>query len=92
MIQPRLAKVADAMVSLRTVYVLIGSLNLGMFGVFEVVKKRDLFLVTAKYTDKTAYAPQNYITALLYDFAGPLKDIVQKGPERRKRWSISARF
>ena len=71
-------QVADAMIA-EDVDVLIGSLNLGMFGVFEAVKAASKpILVTAKYTDKTAYAPQNYITALLYDFAGPLKDIVQK--------------
>ena len=71
-------QVADAMIA-EGVDVLVGSLNLGMFGVFEAVKASSTpVLVTAKYTDKTAYAPQNYITSLLYDFSGPLKDIVQK--------------
>jgi basic membrane protein A len=75
-------QVADAMIA-DGVDVLIGSLNLGMFGVFEAVKASSKpVLVTAKYSDKTAFAPKNYITALLYDFSGPLKDIlgkVQKG-------------
>jgi hypothetical protein len=38
--------------------------------------------VTAKYIDKTNFAPKNYITSLLYDFKGPMKEIVgriQKG-------------
>lgn len=71
-------QVADAMIA-DGVDVLIGSLNLGMFGVFESVKAaKKPVLVTAKYSDKTGYAPQNYITALLYDFSGPLKDIFQK--------------
>jgi basic membrane protein A len=71
-------QVADAMIA-EGVDVLVGSLNLGMFGVFEAVKAASTpVLVTAKYTDKTSYAPQNYITSLLYDFSGPLKDIVQK--------------
>jgi len=59
--------------------VIIGSLNLGMVGVFESVKASGkTVLVTAKYSDKTTYAPDNYITALLYDFSGPLKEILQK--------------
>ncbi len=57
--------------------VIVGSLNLGMFGLFEAAKgaQRDV-LATAKYVDKSSYAPEHYITALLYDWAGPLKDIV----------------
>jgi basic membrane protein A len=63
--------------------VIVGSMNLGMFGVFEAVKNAaEPVLVTAKYTDKTYFAPNHYITSLLYDFTGPLKEIVtriQKG-------------
>ncbi len=59
--------------------VLVGSLNLGMFGVFEAAKAADRkVLVTAKYTDKTSFAPEHYMSAVLYDWAGPLKDIVQR--------------
>jgi basic membrane protein A and related proteins len=75
-------QVADAMMA-EGVDTIMGSLNLGMFGVFEAVKANpNKVLVTAKYTDKTSFAPDNYITSLLYDFAGPLKEIVtrtQKG-------------
>ncbi len=59
--------------------VIVGSLNLGMFGLFEAVKGAgpDVW-ATAKYVDKTSYAPENYLTALVYDWATPLKDITQK--------------
>lgn len=68
----------DAMIA-DGVDVIIGALNLGMVGVFKSVKTSGKpILVTAKYSDKTTYAPDNYITALLYDFSGPLKDILQK--------------
>ncbi len=32
--------------------------------------------VIAKYTDKSEFSPDNYVTSMLYDFAGPLTDIV----------------
>ncbi|RME85723.1 MAG: BMP family ABC transporter substrate-binding protein [Caldilineae bacterium] len=71
-------ELADAMIA-EDVDVIVGSLNLGMLGVFEAVKSapRQVW-VTAKYTDKSNFAPDNYVTSLLYDFAGPLKDIVSK--------------
>jgi len=75
-------QVAEALMA-EGVDVIMGSLNLGMFGVFEAVKANpNKVLVSAKYSDKTSFAPDNYITSLLYDFAGPLKEIVtrtQKG-------------
>ncbi len=59
--------------------VIVGSLNLGMFGLFEAVKGAPgQVWATAKYTDKSNFAPDNYITSVLYDWAGPLEDIVQK--------------
>ncbi|MDD5370067.1 MAG: BMP family protein [Anaerolineaceae bacterium] len=71
-------QVADAMIA-DNVDVLVGSLNLGMFGVFESVKASDKsILVTAKYTDKSSFAPKNVVTSLLYDFKGPMKEIVGK--------------
>jgi basic membrane protein A len=71
-------QIADAMIA-EGIDVIIGSLNLGMFGLFEAVKAGSgTVLVTAKYTDKSLYAPKNCITSLLYDFAGPLKEIVSK--------------
>lgn len=68
-------QVSDALIA-EGCDVLMGALNLGMFGVFEAVKAAGPdVLVTAKYTDKASYAPENYITSLIYDFAGPLKAI-----------------
>lgn len=59
--------------------VLVGSLNLGMLGIFEAVRRAPRrVLVTGKYTDKSSFAPQHTITSVLYDFAGPLKAIVEK--------------
>ena len=70
--------VSDAMIA-DNVDVIVGSLNLGMFGVFESVKAAQTkVLVTAKYTDKTSFAPDNYVTSLLMDFKGPLEDIIGK--------------
>ncbi len=68
-------QLADALIA-EGYDVIMGSLNLGMFGVFEAVKASSKpVLVTAKYTDKTSFAPKNYLTSLIYDFAGPLKEI-----------------
>lgn len=71
-------ELTDAMIA-EDVDVIMGSLNLGMFGLFEAVKGASKPVwATAKYTDKSLYAPDNYITSVLYDWAGPLKEIVQK--------------
>jgi basic membrane protein A len=59
--------------------VIVGSLNLGMFGLFEAVKGAPGSVwATAKYVDKSNFAPDNYLTAALYDWEKPLNDIVQK--------------
>lgn len=71
-------ELAETMIA-EDVDVIVGSLNLGMFGLFEAVKNASKPVwATAKYTDKSNYAPDNYITSVLYDFSGPLKDITQK--------------
>lgn len=70
---------ADALIG-QGVDVIMSSLNLGVYGVFEAAKAvaDKQILVTVKYTDKTSYAPANYITSVIYDFAGPLQDIVSR--------------
>lgn len=69
-------ELAEAMIA-EDVDVIIGSLNLGMFGIFEAAKASDREVwVTAKYTDKTEFAPDSYLTSVLYDFVEPLKAIV----------------
>jgi basic membrane protein A len=70
-------ELADAMIA-DGVDVIAGSLNLGMFGVFEAAKNASTPVwITAKYTDKSSFAPDHTVTSLLYDFEGPLKAIVQ---------------
>jgi basic membrane protein A len=71
-------ELADTMLK-EDVDVIIGSLNLGMFGLFEAVKGAPgQAWATAKYVDKASFAPDQYITSVLYDWEGPLKEIVQK--------------
>jgi basic membrane protein A len=71
-------ELADAMLK-EDVDVIIGSLNLGMFGLFEAVKAAPgQAWATAKYVDKASFAPDHYITSVIYDWEGPLKEIVQK--------------
>jgi len=68
-------QVADALIA-EGYDVIMGSLNLGMFGLFEAAKASPTDVwVTAKYTDKASFAPENYMTSLIYDFAGPLNEI-----------------
>jgi len=70
-------QLADALIA-DGVDVIMGSVNLGMVGVFEAAKATTdkKILITAKYIDKTSFGPENYITSVLYDFAGPLVDII----------------
>jgi len=57
--------------------VIISSLNLGTLGVFEAAKNATSeVLVIAKYTDKSEFAPEQYVTSMLYDFKKPLLDMV----------------
>jgi basic membrane protein A len=58
--------------------VILGSLNLGMVGAFEAVKKEGggTTLMTAKYTDKSKLAPKNYVTSVIYDFSVMLDEIL----------------
>lgn len=70
---------ADALIG-QGVDVIMSSLNLGVYGVFEAAKAvpDKNILVTVKYTDKTSYAPANYVTSVIYDFAGPLQEIIAR--------------
>jgi basic membrane protein A len=69
-------ELADALIS-DNVDVIITSLNLGTLGVLEAAKVADSDVqVIAKYTDKSEFAPDHYVTSMLYDFSQPLTDIV----------------
>lgn len=57
--------------------VILGSLNLGMVGAFQAAKSEgDGVLMTAKYTDKSSMAPDNYLTSVIYDFSVMLDEIL----------------
>jgi basic membrane protein A len=58
--------------------VILGSLNLGMVGAFEAAKSEGdgSVRMTAKYTDKSDLAPDNYLTSVIYDFSVMLDDIL----------------
>ena len=69
-------ELADALIA-EDVDVIVSSLNLGTLGVFEAAKNASSeVLVIAKYTDKSEIDPDHYVTSMLYDFSGPLTDIV----------------
>ncbi|MAT95926.1 MAG: hypothetical protein CL608_02065 [Anaerolineaceae bacterium] len=69
-------ELADTLIS-EDVDVIVSSLNLGTLGVFEAAKAvGPAVKVIAKYTDKSEFAADNYVTSALYDFEGPLTDIV----------------
>jgi basic membrane protein A len=72
-------ELADGLIA-QDVDFILGSLNLGMYGAFEAVKNADHkgVLITAKYIDKSDFAPEHYVTSLLFDFSLPLQVIVQK--------------
>jgi basic membrane protein A len=59
--------------------VILCSVNLGVYGVFEAVQSASTkVLVTVKYTDKSSMAPNNVITSYIYDFSGALKYVVKE--------------
>jgi basic membrane protein A len=72
-------QLADALIE-EDVDVIIGSLRPGIEGVFEAagtVTDRKI-LITAINAEKTYLGPENYLTALLYDYADPLVQIVTR--------------
>jgi basic membrane protein A and related proteins len=57
--------------------VILTSLNLGAVGAFEGVADAPAgVLMTAKYTDKSNLAPEQYLTSVLYDFSVVVDDIL----------------
>lgn len=60
--------------------VIITSLNLGVIGAFKAVNDTqpgDAWL-TVKYTDKSKNGPEHFAATVLYDFVGPMDEIVEK--------------
>ncbi|GAB3704376.1 BMP family protein [Mariniluteicoccus flavus] len=59
--------------------VIVGSLNMGMVGVFQAAKSDDRpQWVVGKYTDKSRFSPTDAGASVTYDFVGPLTSIVEK--------------
>jgi basic membrane protein A len=57
--------------------VILTSLNLGVVGAFEAVSDApEGALMSAKYTDKSNLAPDQYLTSVLYDFEVMLDEIL----------------
>ncbi len=65
---------------------ILSSVNLGNYGLFEAVKgvKDRKILVTVKYTDKSAFIPDHFVTSYIYDFGAALEYIVGKIMEGEK--------
>jgi len=63
---------AEAMIA-EGVDVILGSLNLGTYGLFEAVRAapREVW-VTCKYTDKSGMLPERMMTSYVYDFSAPV--------------------
>lgn len=65
---------------------ILSSVNLGNYGLFEAVKaeKERKILLTVKYTDKSAFVPEHFVTSYIYDFGVALDYIVSKIMEGQK--------
>lgn len=77
---PVVAKqIADELLS-QDVDVLIGSINLGMLGIFTAVTSQapGEAWVIGKYTDKLGFAPQHFVTSSIYNFSEPLSFIASQ--------------
>jgi len=68
--------IAQSMIS-SGVDVILSSVNLGNYGLFEAVKNTSV-LVTVKYTDKSSFAPNNYITSYIQDYSVALNYILDR--------------
>ncbi len=68
--------IAESLIS-EGVDFIMSSVNLGNYGLFEAVKNAEgKVLVTVKYTDKSAFIPDNYVTSYIYDFGAALEAIL----------------
>lgn len=57
--------------------VIVGSMNMGMVGVFQAAKADTRAQwVVGKYTDKSRYSPADAGASVIYDFVGPLNKII----------------
>ncbi|MGC9088719.1 MAG: BMP family protein [Caldisericia bacterium] len=76
---PLKARQAAESLIAKGVDVILSSVNLGNYGIYNALAeaKRPVY-ITVKYTDKSSQAPQNYLTADLFDFRVPLREVVSR--------------
>lgn len=74
---PLKARQAAESLIAKGVDVILSSVNLGNYGIYNALSeaKRPVY-ITVKYTDKASQAPQHYLTADLFDFRVPLREVV----------------
>jgi len=59
--------------------IIISVVNLGVYGVFQAVKEaKTPVYTTSMYTDKSKFAPENYLTTDIFNFTPTLTNIVAK--------------
>jgi basic membrane protein A len=76
---PVKAKSAAETLIAQGVDIILSSVNLGNYGIFEAIKAGGKkILVTVKYTDKSSFIPEAFITSYIYDFGVALKYIMNK--------------
>ena len=73
---------AESMIS-EGVDFIMSSVNLGTYGIVEAIHNAEgKVYLTTKYTDKSNFAPENFVTSYMYDFSVGLLHVlkqVQKG-------------
>lgn len=68
---------AEAMIA-EGVDVIMSSVNLGNYGLFEAARAAGDVWVTCKYTDKRVMIPELFLTAFIHDFSIPVNYAVER--------------
>jgi basic membrane protein A and related proteins len=59
--------------------VIISSVNLGNYGLYNAVNDAEsVTWFTTKYTEKEVHAPERYLTSDLFNFEGPLREVMTR--------------
>lgn len=76
---PLKARQAAESLIARGVDVILSSVNLGNYGIYNALAEaKTPVYITVKYTDKSIQVPQNYLTADLFNFRVPLREVVDR--------------
>lgn len=76
---PVKAKAAAETLIAQGVDIILSSVNLGNYGIFEAIKNSGKkVLLTVKYTDKSSMLPDSIVTSYMYNFSVALNYIVGK--------------